>query len=53
MVRVKSSMVAGRHFMALKEHKKILSHMKKRNFPMTEKLLLEHIGKVKSNFLLY
>lgn len=53
LVRVKSSMVAGRHLMALKEHKKILSQMMKRNFPRTEKLLVEHISKVKTNFLLY
>jgi len=53
LVRVKSSMVSGRHLLALKEHQKILSYLMKRNYRMTEKLLVEHIGKVKANFLLY
>jgi len=53
LVRVKSSMVEGRHLLALQEHKQILFYMFERNYMMTEKLLINHIGKVKTNFLLY
>ena len=53
LVRVKSSMVAGRHLHALEEHKLILAHMFERNYIMTEKILIDHISKVKTNFLLY
>ena len=53
LVRVKSSLVEGRHFQALKEHKKILACISSGDYPMVEDLLIEHIRKVKNNFLQY
>ena len=51
LVRVKSSLVKGRQIQALKEHKQLLSSMIKADKKKTEKLLIDHIGKVKANFL--
>lgn len=53
LVRVKSSLVEGRHLFALEEHQQILFYMFAGDYKMTEKLLTEHIKKVKTNFLLY
>lgn len=53
LVRVKSSLVEGRHLEALKEHKKILACISSGDYPKAEDLLIEHIAKVKNNFLQY
>jgi len=46
-------MVQGRHALALKEHKQIISSIIEGNYLAAEKMLIDHSAKVETKFLLY